>query len=100
MNKQVHYGTVTEAIDAFKSQGFTLDFNLAENCLVCNGTRLNADDFDVVDMYRYEGNSDPGDEAAVYAIESAHGQKGILVTGYGLSTDSMSTEILKKLSAH
>jgi len=100
MNKKVHYGTVTEAIQAFKSQGFNMDFNLEENCLVCNGTRLNADDFNIVDMYRYEGNSDPGDEAAVYAIESVHGQKGILVTGYGLSTDSMSTDILQKLSAH
>lgn len=100
MTKQVHYGTVTEAINALRAQGFNLDFNLKENCLVCNDKTYNVDEFDIVDIYRYEGNSDPGDEAAVYAIESKHGEKGILVTGYGLSTDDMSGEILQKLAGH
>lgn len=100
MNKQLHYNTVSEAINALKAQGFTLDFNLQENCLVCNTTTLNADDFEIVDVYRYEGNSDPADEAAVYAIESKHGEKGLLVTGYGLSADQMSVDILKKLERH
>jgi len=33
----------------------------------------------------------------VYAIESKSGLKGILVTGYGASSDTISTEILEKL---
>lgn len=99
MEKKVHYGTVTEAINAYRARGFTLDFNLAENCLVCNHKRFRADDFSIVDIYRYEGISDPADEAAVYAIESVQGEKGILVTGYGTSTDEMSTDILAKLGS-
>ena len=98
MNKQVHYGTVTEAINALRAKGFNLDFNLQENCIVCNDNRYKADEFDIVDVYRYEGNSDPADEAAVYAIQSTKGEKGILVTGYGLSTDEMSADLLHKLS--
>jgi len=100
MNTPVHYGTVTEAINALKAKGFNLDFNLQENCLVCNNSIYDVNEFDIVDIYRYEGNSDPADEAAVYAIESHQGEKGILVTGYGLSTDNMSGDILKKLSDH
>lgn len=98
MERSMHYGTVTEAIDAYREKGFTKDFNLRENCLVCGDSRHTANDFHIVDVYRYEGSSDPGDEAAVYAIEAADGTKGILVTGYGYTTEQMPAEILKKLS--
>jgi hypothetical protein len=37
-------------------------------------------------VHRYEGESDPGDEAVVYAIESKKGIKGILVSGFGASS--------------
>jgi hypothetical protein len=96
MQRELHYGTVSEAIKAFKERGFTLDFNLAENCLICNGEKIMPGDFDIVDVFRYEGNTDPADEAAVYAIQSKSNQKGILVTGYGASSDSMSSELLAK----
>lgn len=97
MEHSTHYGTVTEALAEFKKQGFTIDFNLMENCLVCGEERFTAEEFSIVDVYRYEGNSDPADEASVYAIESTTGIKGVLVTGYGMSSDSLSDEILRKL---
>lgn len=98
MKGQAHYGTVTEALSEFRKQGFTLDFNLDENCIVCNLDRFSADEFEIVDMYRYEGDSDPADEAVVYAIQSYNGLKGVLVTGYGTSMDYVTEHILKKLS--
>jgi len=94
----MHYGTVTEAIQAYREKGFTKDFNLRENCLECGNTQLKADDFHIADVYRYEGASDPGDEAAVYAIEAKDGTKGILVTGYGYSEGNVPGDILKKLN--
>ena len=98
MERRVHYATVSEAIEKLRKQGFTTDFNLEENCIVCNHTKYEADDFEIVDVYRYEGNTDPADEATVYAIESKDGTKGILVTGYGISVDSMSALLLSKLT--
>jgi hypothetical protein len=92
-----HYATVSEAIEQLRQKGFTMDFNLEKNCIVCHPDKFNPDDFEIVDVYRYEGNTDPADEATVYAIESKTGLKGVLVTGYGISTDTMSTEILNKL---
>jgi hypothetical protein len=97
MKENSHYGTVTEAISALKKQGFIIDFNLEENCLICGIDKFEADDFEIVDVYRYEGNSDPADESAVYAIESKSGQKGILVTSYGAYSDKVSSKILQKL---
>ena len=100
MERKTHYGTVSEALNQFRNQGFTMDFNLDENCLLCQNERFEASDFEIVDVYRYEGNSDPADEATVYAIESKSGLKGVLVTGYGVSADTMSDDILKKLSSN
>lgn len=98
MTHKTHYETVTKAIEELRKQGFTTDFNLEENAIVCNVGKFGANEFDVVDVYRYEGDSDPGDEAAVYAIKSSNGLKGILVTGYGASSENTSSEMLRKLT--
>ncbi|MBD1391695.1 hypothetical protein [Mucilaginibacter glaciei] len=97
MKQKFHYATVTEAINKLKEQGFNLDFNLSENQLKVGQLAYPASDFDIVDQYRYEGPSDPADEATVYALASPAGQKGILVTGYGYSTDKESEDTLKQL---
>lgn len=97
MPREFHYSTVSEAINALREQGYTTDFNLEENCIVCHPEKFHPEDFSIVDVYRYEGNTDPADEATVYAIESKSGMKGILVTGYGASMDSMSAAMLEKL---
>jgi hypothetical protein len=97
MKQQFHYATVTDAIEQLKKQGFTMDLNLKENHIAAGENLYPADEFEIVDLYRYEGPSDPADEATVYALASASGLKGILVTGYGASADEASTETLKQL---
>jgi hypothetical protein len=95
-----NYDTVTEALNDLKKRNFTMDFNLAENCIVCNEHKFRIDDFEIVEFYRFEGNTDPADEAIVYAIESKTGLKGVLVSGYGISAEGMSAEMAKKLKLH
>lgn len=97
MKQQFHYATVTEAINRLKEQGYTLDLNLVENRFIAGEQEFPADEFEIVDLYRYEGESDPADEATVYALANAAGLKGILVSGYGISADEASSETLKKL---
>ncbi len=96
----ISYDTVSEAINGLKKRGFIVDFNLQENCIVCNNDKFNVDDFEIVEVYRFEGNTDPSDEAIVYAIQSATGLRGVLVNGYGISADTMSSDMVKKLSIH
>ena len=91
------YDTVTEALAGLRQRGFTLDFNLTENCLICQGNRFDVNDFEITEWYRFEGDTDPSDEAMVYAIESDNGIKGVLVTGYGISAEGMSAELAQKL---
>ncbi len=100
MEHPTHYGTVSQALEKFRQQGFTIDFNLKENGIAHELETIHADDFEIVDVYRYEGSTDPADEATVYAIQSKSGKKGVLVTGYGFATDSLSEAILNKLKFH
>ncbi|MBL7741921.1 MAG: hypothetical protein JNN00_00470 [Chitinophagaceae bacterium] len=94
------YDTVSAAVDGLRQRGYKMDFNLSENCLICHDDKFNAGDFEITEFYRFEGDTDPADEAAVYAIESNKGLKGVLVTGYGPSAEGMGPEMAKKLLMH
>lgn len=96
-NNEYHYETVVEAINELRKKGYTHDFNLEINCLICAAGKFTDEEFDVQEVYRYEGMSDPADEATVYGIASKTGIKGILVTGNAQDIDPRSAGILKKL---
>jgi hypothetical protein len=94
------YDTVSEAINGLRKRGYTKDFNLGLDSLICEGVKCHPEDFEITEIYRFEGNTDPADEAIVYAIESKDGNKGVLVNGYGISADSLSSAMVKKLNIH
>ena len=94
------YDSPSHAINDLKQRGYTEDFNLKENCLVCNDQQFKSEEYEIKEVYRFEGDSDPGDEAIVLGIESANGIKGILVNGYGYSSEPMTDEIERKLKMH
>ncbi len=92
--------TVSEILDRLKKEGYSVDFNLADNCLVCHGNslKISPDEFIVDKHYRFEGISDPGDAAVVYAISSTkHDVKGTLVDGYGIYSDGLTHELIQAL---
>lgn len=94
------YDTVVEAVKGLKQRGYIIDFNLEADSLFCSKTplALKPADFEITEFYRFEGPSDPADEAAVYAIESKGGQKGVLVTGFGISAEGVGEEMIEKLN--
>ena len=93
----LNYDTLSSALAALRANGFTEDFNLAENCLICNSQRFSPDEFEIKDVYRFEGPTDPADEAVLYSIQSANGWKRVLVNSYGYQSESISDAIALKL---
>jgi hypothetical protein len=93
------YDTLTEALNGLAERGFTNDFNIQCDSLQCKslGLVLKLEEFEIVEYYRFEGDSNPSDEETVYAIESKSGVKGVLVNAFGMYGDEASDEILKKL---
>lgn len=92
------YDTVSAAVNGLQERGYTYDFETDFDCLICKDHRMSPEEFEISEIYRFEGNTDPADEAIVYGIESKHGLKGILVNGYGVSADTLSTEMVRKLT--
>jgi hypothetical protein len=92
--------TLTEVLDHLQREGYTTDFNLKDNCLECHGNLLQIfpHEFLVDKTYRFEGMTDPGDEAIIYAISSEkHSIKGTLVNGYGTSSSALTHEMVQAL---
>jgi hypothetical protein len=88
-----HYATVSKALEELKEKGFTVDFNIQETKIINN-----PNDFEIVHIYRYEGESDPGDEATVFGIKSTAGEKGVYVAGLFAAADNSATMVLNDLA--
>ncbi len=78
--------TVTEALDLLAREGYTEDFNLrggAAECPSCQG-RHELGHSIIERQFRFEGPSDPGDEAIVLGLCCTFcGARGVLVSAFG-----------------
>ncbi|WP_143306746.1 phosphoribosylpyrophosphate synthetase [Chitinophaga vietnamensis] len=93
------YDTVTAALQDLRLRGYTADFNMQFDCIQMNEEKIKPQDFEIVETYRFEGNTDPGDEAIVYAIETKSGKKGVLMHGYGAYAEDISEDMIRKLKS-
>lgn len=97
------YDTVVGALNGLRERGYTINFNIAFDKLICSDSKicLNPNEFEIVEVYRFEGNSNPADQDVVYAVESISGDiKGVLTSAFGLYADAASSEMIQKLSLH
>jgi Fe2+ or Zn2+ uptake regulation protein len=95
------YDTLSEALNQLRKEGYTIDFNLKQNGLFheATGAHIQHHEFVVDKYYRFEGMTDPADEAILYAISSSdHQLKGVLVNGYGMYSDALTNEMIAKLN--
>ena len=95
------FETVTATINWLMSLGYEHDFNLNKDCICYEDgqKKLTPEQFQIDKVYRFEGETDPGDENIVYAISSNdHTVKGIFVSAYGVYSDPVSDEMIRKLT--
>lgn len=92
--------TLSQTMEQLRKEGYTEDFNLQKDCLECRSRNFKIfhNEFVIDKFYRFEGESNPSDEAILYAISSTkHGLKGVLVNGAGIYTDDITNEMLESL---
>jgi len=97
------YDTVTDALKGLKSKGYTVDFNIAFDKIICSDNKicLNPNEFEITAVFRFEGETNPSDEDVVYAIESKDGKiKGTMTSAYGTYAETLSNDMIQKLSMH
>jgi hypothetical protein len=96
------YESPADALNDLKKRGYEADFEPQSDCLYCNNLdlRLYEEEFHVDEVYRFEGNSNPGNNAVIYALSSPTGLKGTIVNSDEAPSNNTSCEIQKKLQNH
>lgn len=94
------YGTLSQAINKLKlEEGYEHDFNLLDEKieLKAKDETFDVEEFEVDKVLRFEGMSNPDDNAILYAITTTNNRKGVLVDGYGAYSGQVSKKMLDKL---
>ncbi len=93
--------TLSEAIARLEGLGFRDSFEAVDGQLRALGAaRVFPPEALVVEaVVRFEGDSDPGEQAILFALRSPSGDvRGTFVAGYGVLTDPASAEIVRGLA--
>jgi hypothetical protein len=94
--------TVTDALTLLRADGYTFDFELIGGRLT-TGSESPACSLDsavVERLYRFEGESDPGDEMIVFGLhDPVSDRRGTLAAGFGPAGDPELAEHLRGLAS-
>ena len=93
MKNRYHYASVLKALEELKAIDFVVDFNLQEETIMNN-----PENYQILHIYRYEGDTSPDEEAVVYGIKSNTGEKGVFVAGFSANSESHAAQVLLELS--
>lgn len=77
--------TLSQATARLEAAGYDEDYTARDGRLVCGrcGTSHDPAEMDIDEIVRFEGDSDPGDEAIAYALDAGCGHRGVYVAAYG-----------------
>ena len=81
--------SLSSCVNRMKEEGYQEDFQVTAKGLSTFDKRKTYKPAQVriVNFYRFEGESDPGDNTILYVMETDDGVKGTLVDGYGAYAD-------------
>lgn len=81
--------SLSSCVNRMKEEGYKEDFQVTAKGLTTfdKSKSYEPKEVRIVSFYRFEGESDPGDNTILYVIETSDGRKGTLVDGYGAYAD-------------
>ena len=93
--------SLSSCTNRMKEEGFKEDFQVTDRGLTTfdKGKHYQPDQVKIVSFYRFEGESDPDDNAILYIIETSDGTRGTIVDAYGIYNDSKLTRFIKDVEA-
>jgi subtilase family serine protease len=84
-----HMKTLVDCNNAMAAKGYTESFKIDNEKLISLSDErvYEPEDISIVNFYRFESQSDPGDNSILYVIETNDGKKGTIVNGFGPYSD-------------
>jgi hypothetical protein len=91
--------TLSSLIETAVKKGYTENFMVQEDGLYAPTTNIHylPNEVKIDNFYRFEGASDPQDNAILYFLETHDGILGTLVDSYGATADGLVTGFIKEV---
>ena len=98
-NSMPYMKSLVTCLNRIIADGYTEDFKVTDNGLEAlqTGKRYNADEVSVINFFRFEGASDPEDNAILYVLQTHDGLKGTLIDAYGLYNDQRISRFISQV---
>lgn len=99
MSTEYQEEPLSEALERLNAAGYTQDFRGEKEGLrdVVGGKIYRTESLHVDEVVRFEGTTNPDEEAILFALRSEDGVRGTYVVTYGPSVDPVDAEIVQKL---
>lgn len=87
----MYFRTLCKSVNYYTDLGYTFSFHFSDG-------HVNPENWVIVDTHRFEGLTDPSDNAILYVLEHKNGQdKGIIIDAYGANGDERIRKFLQKM---
>lgn len=100
-NSMPYMKSLATCLHKMISDGYTEDFTVTENGLKSLQKERNyrPEQVKVINFFRFEGPSNPDDNAILYVIEVEDGTKGTLIDAYGVYNDDQIGGFIKDVDS-
>lgn len=100
-NENHEMKTMVSCTNMLYKLGFRTQFQATNKGLKSLTTKkvYNPEQVSIVNFYRFEGESDPADNAILYALETSEGEQGTLTDAYGLYGDTKVTSFITEVES-
>lgn len=91
--------TLSDCTSRMKEEGFKEDFRVTPKGMTTFDEKkfYKPEQVHIVNFYRFEGTSDPGDTAVLYVIVTDDGVRGTLVDGFGATASEDSAKFITQI---
>ncbi len=103
MEQPVEMNTLSQILEKLRQKGLDNEIKMTDHGKM-QGVGLNKiykpEDLTIIKTYRFEGDSDPGDNSVLYLLEDKEGQIGYIIDAYGMYSSHEGTgfdDFLKKI---
>ncbi len=98
--KNNRYDTLVEAIETLKKQGYIHNFRISDKGFLVEGKEKGyiADEVELHEFHRFEGNTNPADMSIVFAVQTSSGEKGTVVDSYGVRGSEITSKFMNKVA--
>lgn len=88
-DKPTAMSTMSACMNKAVKEGFVDSFKVSSKGMYAPATDkyYKPEEVSVINFYRFEGESDPSENAILYTIQTADGVKGMLIDAYGAYSD-------------